>query len=177
MTVNLKDEKLLDSWGVVIENSAGKQDYLLNLIQWRIEISELPEITWETVEASTGFFKGLLGKKRTYLMVRNKVLKDYRMYVGARTYGRHLDFSWFLTIEPGFFKSMASKILSNVLTNNSNPNALSFNLDLFDQQDLRAYVTSVHRCCVKRAVEQLVAELGQQSSNFDWKSKGFLSIW
>lgn len=177
MVINLKKEKLLDSWGVVIEDSAGKQEYLLNLIQWRIEISEIPDISCQMVEASTGLIKRLLGKKRTYLMIQNRSLKDYKMYVGARDYGRNLDFSWFLTVEPGFFKSISSRLITKALTKTSNPNALSFALDLFDQQDLRAYVTSVHRCCVKRAVEQLVAELGQQSTNFDWKSKGFLSVW
>lgn len=95
------------------------------------------------------------------------------MYVGARDYGRHLDVSWFLTVEPGFFK----KAFSDILTKGANPMALSMMLDLFDQQDLRAYVTAVHRCCIRQAVEELVATLGQDSSRFDWKSKGFLEVW
>ena len=58
-----------------------------------------------------------------------------------------------------------------------NYQALSFNLDVFKSQDLRAYVTSVHRLCVRRAVEQIAKELGQDTSGFDWKSKGFLQVW
>jgi hypothetical protein len=173
MGVTLNDEKLLDSWGVVIEQGSGKEQELLRTINRYLDASELPGIQAKMVEAKPSMLKGFFGKKRDYLMVNNEALKDYRMYVGARDYGRHLDISWFLTVEPGFFK----KAFSEVLTRGASSQALSFALDLFDQQDLRAYVTAVHRCCVKRAVEELVAGLGQDSSKFDWKSKGFLQVW
>lgn len=172
MSVTLKDEKLLDSWGVVIEDGAGRQDLLMQNIRMYLENAELPGVRWDTIEASPGMLKGFFGKKRDFLRITSEGLKDYRMYVGARDYGRHLDFSWFLTIEPGFFKKTLSSALAN-----GNHLALTLNMDLFDQQDLRAYVTSVHRCCVRRAVETFVANLGQNSTNFDWKSKGFLQVW
>jgi len=173
MSVTLKDEKLLDTWGVVVEQAAGNQEALLRAINQLLEYSELPGIQWQAVEVKPGMIKGLFGKKRDYLMVTNRALKDYRMYVGAREYGKHLDVSWFLTVEPGFFKRTFSK----ALTKGVSTNALSFLLDIFDRQDLRAYVTTVHHCCVRKAVEQLVSELGQDASKFDWKSKGFLEVW
>lgn len=173
MAVTLKDEKLLDSWGVVIEDAAGRGDNLIELISTRLKYSEMPGVTWNVVEANPGMLKGWFGKKRDFLRVMAENLKDYRMYVGARDYGRHLDFSWFLTVEPGFFKSTFSR----ALTDGASSSALSFNLDLFDQQDLRAYVTGVHRCCVRDALEQLIANLGQNTSGFDWQSKGFLKVW
>jgi hypothetical protein len=172
MAVSLKDEKLLDSWGVVMESGAGRQADTLRYIKQRLSASELPGVEWKDVEVQPGMFKGMFGKRRDYLMVTCQALKDYRMYVGARDYGKHLDISWFLTVEPGFFKSAFSAILAH-----GNINALSFNLDIFDNQDLRAYVTSVHRCAVKQAVEQVGTDLNQDTSKFDWKSKGFLQVW
>ena len=56
-------------------------------------------------------------------------------------------------------------------------NAMSFNLDVFDNQDLRAYVTAVHHCCVKRAVEDVGNQIGQDTTKFNWKSKGLLEVW
>jgi len=173
MTVTIKDEKLLDSWSVVMENAAGYADKLSGRITEYLQQGELPGVSWQIVEATPGMLKGLMGKKRSYLMVTSDMLRDYRMYVGSRDYGRHLNVSWFLTVEPGFFK----KALSGALTQGANPMALSFMLDIFDLQDLRAYVTSVHRCCVKRAVEGLAEHLGQDKASFDWKSKGFLEVW
>ncbi|MCD6473249.1 hypothetical protein J7K55_09160 [Candidatus Aerophobetes bacterium] len=49
-------------------------------------------------------------------------------------------------------------------------------IDIFDQQDLRAYVTVTHHCLLK-AVENLMKELGQDSSKIERKSKGFLEVW
>ncbi len=172
MAVSLRDEKLLDQWGVVMENGAGKQDEAFAYVTQRLHGSELPGVAWRKVEVQPGMFKGLFGKRRDYLMVTCEALKDYRMYFGARDYGKHLDVSWFLTVEPGFFKSAFSAMLAH-----GNINALSFNLDIFDNQDLKAYVTSVHRCCVRQAVEQLGKELQQDTSQFDWKSRGFLQVW
>ena len=173
MSVTLKDEKLLDSWGVVIDSAANQGSKLIDLIIARLKYSRLPGVEWDNVDASPGMLKGWMGKKREFLRVTAENLKDYRMYVGARDFGSHLDFSWFLTVEPGFFK----KSFSSALTGGDNSLALTFNLDLFDQQDLRAYVTGVHRCCVREAIQQLVSELGQNTTGFDWQSKGFLKVW
>jgi hypothetical protein len=172
MAVSLKDEKLLDSWGVVMENGAGKQDEAVAYVTQRLHCSELPGVAWKKVEVQPGMLKGLFGKRRDYLMITSEALKDYRMYFGARDYGKHLDISWFLTVEPGFFKSAFSAMLAH-----GNINALSFSLDIFDNQDLRAYVTCVHRCCVRQAVEQIGQELQQDTSKFNWQSKGFLQVW
>jgi hypothetical protein len=54
------------------------------------------------------------------------------------------------------------------------PKVLS-NLDLFDQQDLRAYGTNAHHCLLK-AVEKLMINLHQDPSKIDRKSRGFLGI-
>lgn len=172
MAVTLNDEKILDQWGVVIESGAGRDTAVLQTIQGWLKASELPGVAWQIVDAQTSMFKGLFGNKRSYLMVTSEAVKDYRMYVGARDYGRHLDISWFLTVEPGFFKGAFSAMLAN-----GNYQALSFSLDVFKNQDLRAYVTSVHRFCVRKAVEQVTTELHQDTSGFDWKSKGFLQVW
>ena len=171
MAVTLQDQKILDQWSIVLEGGAGKDIALLRLVQDSIRAAELPGVTFEKVEAQTSMLKGWFGNKRAYLMVTSEGLKDYRMYLGARDYGKHLDVSWFLTVEPGFFKSTFSAMLAN-----GNYQALSFNLDVFQNQDLRAYVTCVHRLCVRRAIEKIAAEISQDTTGFDWKSKGFLQV-
>jgi hypothetical protein len=173
MMVSLKDEKVIDSWGMLIEAAGGRQSHLLENIERYLEQAELPDIFWQQVQVMPGMIKGLLGKKRVYLMITNGALKDFRMYVGARDYGRHLDVSWFLTLEPGVIK----RALSGIITQGQDHQALTFRMDLFDQQDLRAYVTSVHRFCVRRAVQGLLEELGQEPPNSQWQSKGFLQVW
>jgi len=171
MAVTLKDEKILDTWGLVIEGAAGRSGGLVESVQSLLQYSGLPGIAWQRVDAQPGMIKGFFGKKREYLMITNESLNDYRMYLGSRDYGKHLDVSWFLTVEPGFFKSAFSALLAH-----GNINALSYNLDVFDMQDLRAYITAVHHCCVVRATQQVCKEVGQDAAKLNWQSKGFLQV-
>lgn len=172
MAVTLNDYKVTERWGIVVEGAVGQNEGVMQNIQDLLQASKLPGVKWGKIDAQPSMLKGLFGNKRSYLMVTNEALKDWCMYVSARDYGAHMDVSWFLTVEPGFFKSMFSAMLSH-----GNIKALSYSLDLFSQQDLRAYVTSVHSLAVRKAVEAVSSELGQDSSRFDWRSKGFLEVW
>ena len=167
----LQDEKIIDRWSMIIENGKGKAEQVYKDTGSFIEKSESPGTAIEDVKIRPSWLKGLFGVERDYLMVTNDGLNDYRMYIGARDYGNHLDVSWYLTCEPGFFK----RTLSDVLTKGASDKAMSFNLDLFQQQDLNAYATVVHHCLLK-AIEKMMSNLGQDPSKIDRKSKGFLGI-
>jgi hypothetical protein len=169
--VSLHDEKIIDRWGIIIENGQGKAEQVYKDTEAYINEAKAPGVKSEIVKVTPGWLKGLFGIERTYFMVRNEGLKDYRMYIGARDYGNNLDVQWYLTCEPGFFK----KTLSSFLTKGASDKALSFILDLFQQQDLSAYATVVHHCLLK-ALEKLMLGLGQDVSKIDRKSKGFLGI-
>ena len=175
--VSLGGEKIIDRWYVVLEGAAGAQEYLLTAVLDALTGSELPGVRWSTVDVAPAFVKGVLGKRRPYLCIENQDLSDFRMYVGARPYGKHLYVVWLLTVEPGIVKRLLSFLLTYTFLKRGDARAMSFQIDLFDEQELRAYVTAVHRCCVKRAVERVVEQMGQDHSKFDWRSKGFLSVW
>jgi hypothetical protein len=164
----LKDEKIVDSWAMVISGAQNKSQYVFDNIQKLLEKNEAPGVAWELGEVTPSFFKGLFGNKRDYLLVTNEALKEYKIYIGARDYGTNLDIQWFLTCEPGFFKKMGEQVDKAV--------GLISVLDIFAQQDLRAYVTVVHHC-LKGVVETLMKELGQDTSKIEGKSKGFLEVW
>lgn len=168
--VTLKDEKILESWSILIENAKGRGNEIYEKTKRYLEESEAPAVKTDMVKVRPGFLKGvILGREREYMRVKSDALKDFKMYIGARDYGNNLDVQWYLTCEPGFFK----KRLSRVLT--SSEDTLSFLLDIFQQQDLRAYATVVHHSLLK-AVMELMDELEQDTSKIDRKSRGFLGI-
>jgi hypothetical protein len=169
--VTLKDEKIIDRWSMIVENGQGLTEQIYSDTETFVKESQAPGIGFERVQVRPSWLKGILGNERSYFMVTNTALDDYRMFIGARDYGNALDISWFLTCEPGFF----SKKLSSVLTSGASDKALSLNLDIFQQQDLSAYATVVHHCLLK-AVDKLMLGAGQDSSKIDRKSKGFLGI-
>jgi hypothetical protein len=164
----LKDEKIVDSWAMIIIGAQGKSDFIFDTTKKLLEKNEAPGVNWELGEVTPSFFKGLFGRKRDFLLVTNEALDDYKMYIGARDYGTNLDVQWFLTCEPGFLKKISAQI-------DAAAGLISY-LDIFAQQDLRAYATVVHHCLLQ-AVDSLLDNLGQDKSAINRKSKGFLEVW
>ena len=113
---------------------------------------------------------GMFGTKRDFLVVAHTNLRDYKMYIGARDYGIHLDVAWYLTAEPRFLKRAVSKYTMG------NPQALSMQVDFFSQQDLQAFLGIAHHC-VTTTVENVLNELGQDPTSLNTRSKGFLELW
>ena len=180
--VTLAVSAILDSWTLLIDGGQGKGEEILKKTRELIERSRLQMLRWRGVTAyppkATKLHRMLFEKARKMgkecLLVTNQQeeLKDFRMYVGARDYGKNLMVSWFLTCEPGFMKSIASKIQTG------HKFGLTFHpyyLTAFHQEELTAYVTMVHHCLLK-AVDELMRSLGQDPSKIDRKSRGFLGV-
>jgi hypothetical protein len=170
MATTLRDEKILDKWSILIAGAQGRDKEVFQGVKQFITEVQAPGIICEIEDVKTGLIKGLLGKKRQFLRTINEALRDHRVYVGARDYGKQLSVSWFLTVEPGWFK----KKTSEMITGSDKSFSFAF-LDIFDQQDLQDYVTTVHHATLQ-TVEKLMTGLGQDIDKIDRKSKGFLEI-
>jgi len=72
-----------------------------------------------------------------------------------------------MTVEPKFLKGLVSKAMTK------DSQALSFALDLFDQEELSAYKTTTRRCLIK-SVKQLMEEMGQDFAKLDTNA---LQVW
>jgi hypothetical protein len=164
----LKGESVVDQWNMLIEQAAGKGKELLDATERFIKEARMPNTACFQDYVSTSFF----GYKREFLMFYNLMHQDYKMYISARNIGTHLDVSWFATIEPRLLKRTLSKYMMG------DPQALSQQVDMFDQQDLRACFTVAHHC-LQQAIDVLLEELKQQPLGVRGapQSKGFLSVW
>ena len=165
----VRRQQVIDRWDTLIAGGQGHADHVIRETSEMLTALELPQIAMEHMEIAPGIFKKLTGVKRPFLVVSqttNFNLQPYRVYVNVRDYGESLQTSWYLTFQPGFLQRLRMVVLRR--TN-------SLMLDLFDEQDLRAYVTAVHQCFIV-AVLDLFATLGEDSSNLNRTSKGFLGI-
>ena len=183
-------ENVVDQWDVLIGGGQGRADNIFDDTQKRITATKAPDIKMERQDVTPGVVRGFLGGKRPFLLISNTTnyhLKLYRMYINARDYGNNLQVSWYLVYQPGFWGKLAALLL---LVPFLNLFVLPFylfgriirarssgilDLDLFDEQDLRAYVTNSHHCLLE-AVEKLIVELHQDPSKIERKSRGFLGI-
>jgi hypothetical protein len=127
----------------------------------------------ERKQVASGVTRGLLGERRDFLVAthqRNSHLEPYQIYLNARDYGLNLVLDWHLTFRPPTWKAVVSLLLARIDLQNP-----LLDLDVFDQEDLRAYATNAHYCLLK-AVENLMLSMEQDPSRIERRSRGILGI-
>jgi hypothetical protein len=92
------------------------------------------------------------------LLVTNLRFTEYPIYIGAHDYGNNLAIYWYLVVTQDLFAALSAG-----------------DLHLFQQQDLHAHVTIIHRC-LRKAVAELLLSYGQDPSQLEPKSTGFLGV-
>lgn len=169
----LNKDQVIDSWSALIEGGQGKSEQLFGETHDFVEESQAPNLTMAMREIAPGVAAGLAGRTRTFLVISengNPRLNPYEMFLNCRDYGNNLDVSWYVTYRPGVWIAILSLLPFGKEIQESYRE-----LDLFDQQDLRAYTTNAHRCLLK-AVDALMLSLAQDPSRIDRRSRGFLGI-
>ena len=169
----LRKDQVEDSWSTLIENAQGRSEDVFRNAEEFTKENNVPSLVMTKESIAPGFVKSMFGKAREFLVVvysESFRLKPYQIFVNARDFGNNLDVSWYLTYRPSIWQVLASlipfvKAASEALRE----------LDVFDQQDLRAYATIVHRSVLK-SVDKLMLDLKQDSSKIERRSRGFLGI-
>ena len=169
----IRKEQVADNWSALIEGAQGGTEAVFKDSEDFLKESKAPDLKIERRSMGPGLFRRILGNQRDFLITTvtgNSRLRSYQLFLNARDYGNNLDVAWYLTFRPTFWQSMLSLVpLINLLPKGP------ADLDLFDQQDLRAYTTNAHRATLK-AVDKLMADLSQDPAKLDRKSRGFLGI-
>ena len=150
--LSLKDAKIIDQWSVMLPGCQGEGPGIVKIVSDTLARDEFPGLSCKEESASTGLLKGLMGKRRDVLIVRNEKFSEYLACVGAQDYGRFLNVVWYFTASP----SLTSKFRGGGmvgLASGGGQFALP-DLDVFDQQDVSAFV-AVTRMATQAAAEQL----------------------
>lgn len=188
----LRREEIFDEWSVLIGGANGKAEEVFTTARNLITATKVPNVGVERKEMSPGVIRGMFGTKRSFLVVTetgNRRLKPYQMYINVRDYGTNLAVDWYLMYRSGWVVQVLAAISAipflgllvlpftaiAAMGQRARERRGSLDLDLFDQQDLRAYITNTHHCLLG-AVESLMTSLNQDTSRLDRKSRGFLGI-
>jgi hypothetical protein len=172
-TLRLTERRILDNWGTLLDHCQGEDEGIFRLVAETLRDYRAPGVTWSRQSVVTGFWKGLAGKRRDFVVVRNQRFRDYLIAIGARDYGSSLDVSWYL-LESAH--GIVVRILAKVPFVGMILRALGLygDLDVFDQQDLRAWVTVGHRSVRKSVGEQIARR--KLEIEIDWKSRGTFAV-
>lgn len=164
--------EILDNWSALIRGAQGQRDQVITTTKELINISKAPSLELKEEKVGPGLAPSAFGETREFLIVadkRNLKLGCFKAYINANDYGDGLFVSWYLTYMPDVWQTLASLI----------PGAGKVigldELNLFNKQDLTAYVTCVHHCLLE-AVDKLMLGMNQDPSKIDRKTRGFLGI-
>lgn len=165
-------DHVLGSWGHLIGEAQGRAEEIFKEVEEILKSSGVSSIQAERRKLMPGIIRGIFGKKRDFLVVKDKTfrLRPYQLLINARDYGNNLDVSWYLTYRLSFTRALLRIIpFYSVI-----PNSIE-KFDLFDLQDLTAYNTLCHHSTLE-AVEKLMRSLDQDTSKISRSTKGFLGI-
>ena len=164
--------EILDNWSALIRGAQGEGNKVVSATEELIEKSKAPSIEIKEEEVGPSLAPTAFGEKRAFLIVadrRNFKLGNFKTYVNANDYGDGLFVSWYLTYMPDVWQVLVSLIPGT-------RKAIGLDeLNLFNRQDLTAYVTCVHHCMLE-AVEQMMSGKGMDVSKIDRRTRGFLGI-
>jgi hypothetical protein len=163
----LRRRQVIDRWDALLLAAHGQGERVVGQTVATLAAWQIPAIAHRRVALAPGVLRGLAGDTRPFLVVahtQNPRLKPFKLYVTARDYGTTLQASWYLAYQPSVWRRVRPVVAP-----------VGLGLDLFDEQDLRAYVTAVHHAFLDAVVE-LLTTLGQDASRLERSSKGFLGI-
>lgn len=169
----LRQEEVIDNWSVLIDHGEGHAEDVFTKTVERIEETNAPNVLVDRRSMAPSFTRGIRDIRRDFVEVTqrgNRHLDPFQMFVNARDYGTNLAVDWYLTYRP----PLLQVILMLLFIRTTSTNILG-ELDLFDQQDLRAYVTNAHHCLLD-SVDSVMESLNMDPSKIDRKSRGFLGI-
>ena len=172
IAVVVRKAKILEDWSVFITSAQGRRDKVISTAKDSINARKVSTIEMKEEKVGPRLTPAAFGETREFLKItdrRSLKLGSFKIYVNAIDYGDSLFVSWYLTYMPDIWQTIAS-----LLPGTRKIIGLD-DLDLFDRQDLTAYVTCVHKC-VQDAVDKLMLEMGQDPSKVDRRSRGFLGI-
>ena len=170
--VVVRKAKILEEWSVLILGAHGQENKVISAAEDLIDARKVDSLEIKEEKLGPGLTPAAFGETRKFLKLtdrRNLRLGNFKIYANAIDYGDSLFVAWYLTYMPDIWQTIASLI----------PGTRKIigldDLDLFNRQDLTAYVTCVHKC-VQDAVDKLMLEMGQDPSKVDRRSRGFLGI-
>lgn len=186
ITRKIKGEKIAEQWTALIQGANGEGEWVIAETIRTIEKLEAPHIHVSRQERKPG--PGFIKKRRQFLVAEHKLFDTHDMYISARDYGKQLFVSWYLVEEPLSFLRLFKRDpvgalvrwpfimlvrMFSVAQGNSGKFYSLFNL--FDTEELTAYVTTVHHA-VLEAVKELMENRRIDFAKVDTKTRGFLNL-
>lgn len=179
-------ERIMDKWSTLIDGANGDGGKVIIGAMREIERVDAPNIHVTRKEVMPG--NGFIRKPREFLVAEHRLFDTYDMYIGARDYGKQLFVSWYLVAEPVSFWRLFKRnpvgavlkfpflLIAIVFSKSQGESGEFFSMmNLFDNEELTAYVTTVHHALLE-SVKEVMENRKIDFTKVDSKTSGFLNI-
>lgn len=179
-------KRIIDRWSILIDGANGDGEKIITGLIREIERVEASNIHVTRKEVKPG--KGFIKNPREFLVAEHRLFDTYDMYIGARDYGKQLFVSWYLVAEPisllrlfkrdplGAILKLPFILLAKGFSQAQGGSGELFSaLNLFDTEELTAYVTTVHHALLE-TVKELMEDRHIDFTKIDRKTSGFLNL-
>jgi len=182
--------RTVNTSSTLVEGAEGKQDIVLEFIKRNLKVIAVPSIKVEErhvvySEVVADLFAG--GRKM--LVIQNKKIRGYCLFVHIYDYGKQLHVSWYLMLRENWLSRLLRYtelhwgvtialfpvvILAKIFYTASRTTIPEL-MNMFDTEELTAYCTTVHHA-VQGAVNDVASDLELNSAKISWQTRGFLTI-
>ncbi len=194
----LKRAKIEGEGGTLIRGGAGHAEAVLRNMEANLREAQAPEVTFERTSVAPGrsfilpgWVKGIIGKRRDFLVVRSGRFPRHLVVLNARDYGTLLDTSWYYLVQPViptmllFGLLVALVLLWQLVSLNAAITGAILALpglwflrlrrgralDVFDEMDISAYL-GVAQDAAEQAIDALSREEKIESSRLLRRARG-----
>ncbi len=181
--------RTVNSWSSLIKGANGKQDLISDSVKKALVEVAAPNLGVEHRKISLSGLSGMFAGSRKQLVIENKALRGYHVFVSVEDYGKQLSVSWYLMLRENWLtrllqmtqKSAAAAIclwpvvFVAKIFYSARSVTIPELMNMFDLEELTAYSTTVHHA-VTGAVEALMGQMNMDFSKVDTKSRGFLNL-
>lgn len=182
----LDKDRVVESWTALLDGANGEGEKVIKGAIREIERVEAPNIHITRKKVNPG--RGFIQKSREFLVAEHRLIDTYDMYIGARDYGKQLFVSWYLVAEPVSFSRLFKRnpilavlklpflVLAMVAARARGEKGEFYSrMNLFDSEEITAYVTTVHHA-VTAAAKEMAEARHIDFSKVDTKTRGFLNL-
>ena len=101
-TKEFEEEKITERWSYLLEGAQGRGKEIFESTKKKIEEVNPPHVQLkeEMLTPRLTLVGALRAEKRKFLVAFNEYLRGYKLYIGAKDYGKQLMVSWYLISEP-----------------------------------------------------------------------------
>ncbi|MFA5742606.1 MAG: hypothetical protein WCX77_01205 [Candidatus Paceibacterota bacterium] len=167
MFARIKQEAILESWGTLVGSVSGRSEEFFRKTGEAINSYKVPFLVMDYKEVAPSFEKGLFGKKRPAIIVTNRKMPEYKMFIMCRDYGTQLSISWYLLSASPLMYAITT--FAQTLAQTKKP------MDVFQLEELSCWTATVHHATTA-ASKEIAESVGFDFSKVDQKSRGFLNI-